>query len=346
MNVRIGIIGIGGTISSTTRILAGEESSEVVALADPDPARRDRVLEGINDVQIFDDYLEMLDAVDLDAVCIGLPTWLHAPASQAALERGLHVLCEKPPTNNAEEMVKLAQLAEEKKLVCMFVRQSRFSPRLMAGRQRIQGGELGDIYYADTRWIRTRWCSGRGWRHDKEKGGGGLLDLGIHAIDNAWFMMGCPQPTEVSAELYCHFSGLAAADQIYTADDAACGQVRFKNGSVLHFAVAFSLNTANEETPDEENIVRTEFQDVKIYGTLGGIENDRLLIGTPNGVEIKLLNTAELSADPITLQSQEFIRAIIEKDQPLNPAAEAVMLMQMLDSAMESSQTGKAVPIT
>ena len=145
MNVRIGIIGIGGTISSTTRILAGEESSKIVALADPDPARRDRVLEGINDVQIFDDYLEMLDAVDLDAVCIGLPTWLHAPASQAALERGLHVLCEKPPTNNAEEMVKLAQLAEEKKLVCMFVRQSRLSPRLMARRQRIQGGELGDI---------------------------------------------------------------------------------------------------------------------------------------------------------------------------------------------------------
>ena len=89
-----------------------------------------------------------------------------------------------------------------------------------------------------------------------------------------------------------------------------------------------------------------EFQDVKIYGTLGGIENDRLLIGTPNGVEVKPLNTAELSVDPVTLQSQEFIRAIIEKDQPLNPAAEAVMLMQMLDSAMESSRIGKAVPIT
>lgn len=89
------------------------------------------------------------------------------------------------------------------------------------------------------------------------------MDLGIHAIDNAWFMMGCPRPTEFSAELYCHFSNLVPTDQIDTADDVACGQVRFKNGSVLHFAVAFSLNIANKEIPNEENIVRTELQDVK-----------------------------------------------------------------------------------
>ena len=161
----------------------------------------------------------------------------------------------------------------------------------------------------------------------KKKGEGVLLDLGIHAVDNAWFIMGCPQPTEISAELYCHFSSLVPADQIYAADDAACGQIRFKNGSVLHFAVAFSLNTANEEIPNGENIFRTELQDIKIYGTLGGIENERLLIGTPTGVKVNPLNTIELSADPVTLQSREFIRAVTERDQPLTPTSEAVMLI-------------------
>lgn len=86
MHVRIGIIGTSGTIFSTTRVLVKEKSSEIVALADPAPARRDIILERIDGVQTFDDYLEMLDNVDLDAVCIGLPTWLHALASQAALE--------------------------------------------------------------------------------------------------------------------------------------------------------------------------------------------------------------------------------------------------------------------
>ena len=106
--IRFGIIGIGGTIGSTTRILADEKNAELVALADPDSNRRERTLGEIEGVQIFDDYKEMLQQAELDAVCIGLPIWMHAPATRDALECGLHVLCEKPPANSAEEMKPLA----------------------------------------------------------------------------------------------------------------------------------------------------------------------------------------------------------------------------------------------
>ena len=145
----------------------------------------------------------------------------------------MHVLCEKPPSNDATELIPVTQLAASKGLVYMFVRQSRFTAQLMEGRRLVQAGALGDVYYAETRWIRTRWCSARGWRHDKAKGGGVLLDLGIHAIDNVWFMMGCPRPTEAMAGLYCNFAHLAPPEQTYTADDAACGFVRFENGMYL-----------------------------------------------------------------------------------------------------------------
>ena len=349
--IRFGIIGIGGTIGSTTRVLANEKNAELVALADPDSNRREGTLGEIEGVQIFDDYKEMLQQAELDAVCIGLPTWMHAPATRDALECGLHVLCEKPPANSAEEMKPLAKLSAKKGLSCMFVRQSRFTPQLMEGRRLVTAGELGDVYYSDTRWIRTRWCSGRGWRHDKDKGGGVLLDLGIHAIDNAWFMMGCPKPTEVSAGLYMAFSDLAPPEQIYTADDAACGLIRFENGCVLHFAVAFSLNTADGKSPEnddglsDQKAIATEFQRVSLHGTLGGLEDGRQLIGTPQGVKVKPLDTSAYSGDSVTLQTREFIRSIQEMDQPLNSADQAVMLMEMLDGAMHSSQSGKAVAI-
>jgi predicted dehydrogenase len=344
--IRVGIIGLGGTIGSTTGILAAEPTAELVAVADPDPARRKKVLSGVDGVRVFDDYREMFDACDLDAVCIGLPTWMHAPVSQEAIELGLHVLCEKPPSNNAEELQPATQLAATKGLAYMFVRQSRFTPRLMEGRRLVQAGELGDVYYAETRWVRTRWCSARGWRHDKAKGGGVLLDLGIHAIDNVWFMMGCPRPTEVSAGLYCAFANLAPPGQVYTADDAACGFVRFENGCTLHFAVAFSLNTTNRHAPPaKSDLVKSETQEFQLYGTKAGLENNQLLIGTPDGVKVKPLNPPKPKANEVTLQAREFIRAIREQDEPLNSGSQAVMLMQMLDAAMKSSEIGRAVAI-
>ena len=216
----------------------------------------------------------------------------------------------------------------------------------MEGRRLVKAGELGDVYYAETRWIRTRWCSARGWRHDKAKGGGVLLDLGIHAIDNVWFMMDCPRPTEVMAGLYCTFADLAPPEQTYTADDAACGFVRFENGCTLHFAVAFSLNTTNRHTPAaESDLVKSEVQEFHLYGTKAGLESGKLLVGTPDGVKVKPIKSPAQKANEITLQAREFIRAIREEDQPLNPGSQAVMLMQMLDAAMKSSEIGSAVAI-
>ena len=271
---------------------------------------------------------------------------MHAPVSQEAIELGMHVLCEKPPSNDAAELIPVTQLAADKGLTYMFVRQSRFTSQLMEGRRLVKAGELGDVYYAETRWIRTRWCSARGWRHDKAKGGGVLLDLGIHAIDNVWFMMGCPRPTEVMAGLYCTFSHLAPPEQTYTADDAACGFVRFENGCTLHFAVAFSLNTTNRHTPAAgSDLVKSETQEFHLYGTKAGLESGKLLVGTPDGVKVKPIKAPAQKANEITLQAREFIRAIREEDEPLNPGSQAVMLMLMLDAAMKSSEIGSAVAI-
>ena len=68
-------------------------------------------------------------------------------------------------------------------------------------------------------------------------------------------------------------------------------------------------------------------------------------LGTPDGVKVTPMKPPPQKADEITLQAREFIRAIREKDTPLNSGSEAVMLMQMLDAAMKSSEIGSAVAI-
>jgi predicted dehydrogenase len=148
------------------------------------------------------------------------------------------------------------------------------------------------------------------------------------------------------AGLYCTFADLAPPEQTYTADDAACGFVRFENGCTLHFAVAFSLNTTNRHaTAKGSDLVKSEVQEFHLYGTKAGLESGKLLVGTPDGVKVKPIKAPPQKADDITLQAREFIRAIREEDEPLNPGSQAVMLMQMLDGAMKSSEIGSAVPI-
>jgi len=345
--IKVGIIGIGGTIGQTTSVMAKESDTELVALADPNKERRESVLQGLDDVKVFDDYHIMFDKCHLDAVCIGLPTWMHAGCSMVAMERGLHVLCEKPPAINLEEMKQVATLAAKKDVRYMFVRQPRFTAQLMSGRQLVQDGMLGDVYCGEVRWVRCR-CFTKDWYHDKDKGGGVLLDLGIHAIDNAWFMMGCPQPIEVSAGLYCAFADYAPAEQIYTADDSASGFIRFDNGCTLNFIVAFSLNTVRcggKSPEDKDGVSQTEYQTVNIYGIKGAIEDGRLLVGKPNGVKIEPMPEPKLKGDPVTLQAREFIRAIKEGDDPISSATQGVMLIQMLDGARQSSELGRSVAI-
>lgn len=111
---------------------------------------------------------------------------------------------------------------------------------------------------------------------------------------------------------------------------------------------AASLNMVGRggEPPEpKDGVVQTEYTTVNIYGTKGAIEDDRLLIGKPNGVKIEPMPELKLEGDSVALQAREFIRAIKEGDDPISSAAQGVMLMQMLDGARKSSELRRSVSI-
>ena len=89
-------------------------------MADPDKDRRADFIGQYGAMEEFDDYRVMIHKGDLDGAVIALPTSMHYAACAATLKAGLHVLCEKPPTTTAQEMVKVARLAKQKKLTYMF----------------------------------------------------------------------------------------------------------------------------------------------------------------------------------------------------------------------------------
>src|SRR5260221_13509834 len=127
----------------------------------------------------------MLADPQLHDVVVSLPNSLHYPITLKALEAGKHVLCENPPTLNAEQMHGLHAEAAKRGLIYFFGRQMLFSlPNQVARRV---GGEwlLGEIYFAKTMRVRSRRTPGGmdGWFTDRSGlAGGPRSALGRHAI--------------------------------------------------------------------------------------------------------------------------------------------------------------------
>jgi predicted dehydrogenase len=319
----------------------------LAAVADVDERARQEAGQTHSVSRLYGDYRDMIAAGGLDAMAIALPTGMHAEACCAALRAGLHVLCEKPPTSSVAEMKRVKRCADDTGLTYMFGRQSRFSPGVLASRRAIAAGRLGRVYHGEAVWVRTRWgaLSQAGWRMDRKRGGGALLDLGVHAIDEVWFCMGCPRPVEVSAGLHAGFAGFSSAPELYTADDCAAGLLRFENGATLSFLVAFALNALPQGVKCAEG-KPPEWGHRALYGSRGGLLTG---IGTLIRGGLDDLASAELPRTarhaPFEGQAREFIRAVRTGSAPLSSAEQALMLMRMLEAARRSADLGRAVRI-
>ncbi|MFR5864938.1 MAG: Gfo/Idh/MocA family protein [Acutalibacteraceae bacterium] len=123
----------------------------------------------------------------------------HAPVTIAAAKAGKHILCEKPFADSLEHALEAKAAVEEAGVRFLLGVPSRFNPQNALVREMTDKGEFGEIYYAKTSYLRRRGTP-TGWFTDKRVSGGGpILDIAVHRIDAAWYMMGNPKPVRVSA---------------------------------------------------------------------------------------------------------------------------------------------------
>ncbi len=363
--IRLGIAGLGMGLSHARAALAAR-GAELVALADANEdileQKRDRIVkscgqdgyERLTKLPLYADYRRMMRMAELDAVLIALPTSMHAEASELALECGLHVLCEKPPATSASQMARVAELARAKELTYMFARQQRFDPAKQLVRRLVDRGQLGPIYHSESKWIRSGFIPFRkGWGVNRRHGGGVLLDLGVHAIDDGWFLMGCPRPVEAFAALHCSFPHLGEGrglEHAYDADDCATGFVRFANGGSLNFTVTFAMNTAGPHGAPLVGEGAAEWRELGVYGVRAGasIHDGRLTLrkGRTEAVKVRELKAAmPKGKSELILQIEHFCSCLQKGREVQNTPEQAMMLMQMLDALRESAETGRSVTI-
>ncbi|HEY0072749.1 MAG TPA: Gfo/Idh/MocA family oxidoreductase [Abditibacteriaceae bacterium] len=343
--VKVGIIG-AGIGQSHIRGYKQSPQAQIVALCDMNEERARQVAHEQNiEPQIYGDYREMIDKAGLDAVSIGLPNYLHAPVTIECLQAGLHVLCEKPLAMNSKEAQKIADAAAKHNRKCMVGQVSRFRADSLFFKKLIEAGELGHIYYAHAVSLRKKGIPGYGgWFTNKAQSGGGpLIDIGVHLLDIAWWLAGCPQPIAVSGATYAEFGphgqgigsgGAHDPKGIFDVEDLAVGLIRFANGLTINLEVSWALHT------------KTPHMGAHLYGTLGGLDwgPQPALFQDINGIET--VTTPDLPRlDNWAGQTAHFIHCILHDKTPDPDATQGVTMMKMLEALYKSAATNKEVTI-
>lgn len=316
--------------------------AELVALCDVDAERVARVAEETNPLRTYTDYRELLADAEIDAVSVALPNALHAPVSIQALEAGKHVMCEKPLAMNsaqAEEMVATARRLGRTLMVHFNV---RFNPTSQAVKRAIDEGKVGDIYFARSVWHRRRGIPKLGgWFTTKElSGGGAMIDIGVHRLDLALWLMGYPKVVSVSGSTYSYLGKQLGQRQgkVFDVDDLAAAFIRFENGATFMMETSWASNTEKRED-----------QWTQLFGVQGGALIRNLNEGYEfearvfRDVDGEVVGEVPETPDPLETAQQHFCRAILNGTEPMATGEQGLNVMRILDAIYESARTGTEV---
>jgi predicted dehydrogenase len=189
--MRFGLVGCGWIVERChAPSMARADGVEVVAVADPSPGRADLVgdLFGLDSAARYTNYRELLARDDIDVISVGTPPTTHREIVEAAADRGVHVLCEKPLALNLADCDAMLEAAERAGVKLAVYHNYLWYTSTLKLLELIDAGAIGDVISTDIRGLGLRPWVGNdayrpGWRFSVDEGGGGaLMDAGLHAL--------------------------------------------------------------------------------------------------------------------------------------------------------------------
>ena len=148
--MKFGVIGYGYWGPNIVRNLMSLEGSQVLAIAEVNPAARARAQKAYPGVRVTADASEVITSPDIDAVAVVSPVWTHYELTKAALLNGKHAFVEKPFTSNTAQGEELVNLAQQKNLKIMVDHTFLFTGAVKKISQLLDEGSLGNLYYYDS----------------------------------------------------------------------------------------------------------------------------------------------------------------------------------------------------
>jgi predicted dehydrogenase len=319
--IRTGFIGCGGNASSHIGRVLQIPEAEVVALCDPSSDSLTRAKERnpeAKDLPEFTDYEKMLAEVELDAVQISTPHTLHFEQIMACLDKGLHVLSEKPMVCSVEHAHQVIAKAKQVDRTLMISYQRHLQPAYRFVRDKVMSGEMGDIQFVSALQDQ-RWYEGtKGlWRQQLSLSGGGQLnDSGSHLLDIVLWMTGLGVD-----EVHAFVENFESEVDINSALT-----VKFKNGALGNLSIVGN------------SPVGGMWEDITVWGT-------KAVVYIRNGKIIYKAADSDEAVEPEGLPEastpdRNFYDAILGRDEVQVPPECGLRVIELTEAAWESARTG------
>jgi predicted dehydrogenase len=253
---RIGFLGLGWIGRHRMAAMSSSGFIEVAAIADPAIETEEQAAAIAPEAAFMGNFDDLLSA-DLDGIVIATPSAMHAEQSIAALERGMAVFCQKPLARNAEETRRVVDAARASDRLLSVDLSYRYVAGMEQVRDMISNGELGDIFAANLV-FHNAYGPDKAWFYNPQLSGGGcVIDLGIHLVDLALWMLDFPDVANVQSSLYA--GGQPLNGRTDTVEDYATAAIDLSNGATVQLACSWRLQAGREA------IIEASF-----YGTQGG----------------------------------------------------------------------------
>jgi predicted dehydrogenase len=263
--VRVGLIGTSWwSATAFAPALVAHPRAEIAAVCGRDVDRTRAFADKFGVDAVFHDPYQLIAAPGLDAVVVALPDDLHHPVTLAAIDRGLHVLCEKPLAFTEAHAREMRNRAVAAGVVHMVMFTYRWMPFYRYVHDLVRDGYVGACHHADFRFIMSYARAQQyAWRFDAARANGVLGDLGVHLIDLARWLVGDVIGVASRLGVVVQRPG-ADGGQLEPANDSASLLLDFAGGGSGHVHASAVSHLGG----------RAVVQEVRLYGSEGTIEVD------------------------------------------------------------------------
>jgi predicted dehydrogenase len=324
--IRYGFVALGDIAQEA--MLPGVEhtgNSTIAALVTGDPVKAGRLAEryGVAHTYSYEQFPELLQSGNVDAVYIATPNWRHAEFVLPALTAGIHVLVEKPLEIDSARCQQIVDAQRASKAKLMVAYRLHFEPATVAAIERVRNGELGQVHLFTSTFAQV--VDPANHRATSGAAAGPVLDMAPYPVNAVRNLFGA-EPTEVSA-----FGSRHANSGLGDFDDTVTVMLRFPEGRLAHFAVSYYGNAIDAYT---------------VLGTGGSLQ---VQPGYTYGKSLEHFLTVGAKEDKISYKNTDhfggemkyFSDCILHDIDPEPDAEEGLADVRVLEAIQRSLATGQ-----